>query len=135
MSVSYKVKHAQTIQSSNSTPMHSPKRNEKREYSETHSDQLTNFICNSLKLTGENKLSSTCKRLSKILSVFTQEYYSAIKRKRIHPTTWIKSQKRSVRFSHSLVSDSLRPHGLQHARLPCPTPTPGAYSNSCPLSR
>ena len=41
----------------------------------------------------------------------------------------------SVQFSHSVVSDSLRPHGMQHARLPCPSPTPGAYSNSCPLSR
>ena len=41
----------------------------------------------------------------------------------------------SVQFSHSVVSDSLRPHGLQYARLPCPSPTPGAYSNSCPLSR
>ena len=38
-------------------------------------------------------------------------------------------------FSHSVTSDSLWPHGLQHARLPCPSPTPGAYSNSCPLSR
>ena len=38
-------------------------------------------------------------------------------------------------FSGSVVSDSLWPHGLQHARLPCPSPTPGAYSNSCPLSR
>ena len=37
-------------------------------------------------------------------------------------------------FSHSVVSNSLWPHGLQHARLPCPSPTPGAYSNSCPLS-
>ena len=36
-------------------------------------------------------------------------------------------------FSHSVVSDSLWPHGLQHTRLPCPSPTPGAYSNSCPL--
>ena len=34
----------------------------------------------------------------------------------------------------SVMSDSWRPHGLQHARLPCPSPTPGAYSNSCPLS-
>ena len=41
----------------------------------------------------------------------------------------------SVQFSHSVVSDSLRPHGLQHARLPCPSPTPGAYSNSCPSHR
>ena len=36
----------------------------------------------------------------------------------------------SVHFTHSIVSDSLRPHGLQHTRLPCPSPTPGAYSNS-----
>ena len=35
-------------------------------------------------------------------------------------------------FSCSVVSDSLRPHGLQHARPPCPSPTPGVYSNSCP---
>ena len=41
----------------------------------------------------------------------------------------------SVQFSHSVVPDSLRPHGLQHARLPCPSPTPGAYSNSYPSSR
>ena len=39
------------------------------------------------------------------------------------------------RFSHSVMSDSLQPHGLQHARLPCPSPTPGACSNSCPLSQ
>ena len=37
----------------------------------------------------------------------------------------------SVQFSHSVVSDSLRPHRLQHARLPCPSPTPRAYLNSC----
>ena len=41
----------------------------------------------------------------------------------------------SVRFSHSVVSNSLWPHGLQHARLPCPSPIPRAYSNSCPSSR
>ena len=37
----------------------------------------------------------------------------------------------SVQFSRSVMSDSLQPHGLQHARLSCPSPTPGAYSNSC----
>ena len=41
----------------------------------------------------------------------------------------------SVQFSCSVVSNSLRPHGLQHSRLPCPSPTPGVYPNSCPLSR
>ena len=38
----------------------------------------------------------------------------------------------SVQFSHSVVSDSLRTHGLQQTRLPCPSPAPRAYSNSCP---
>ena len=41
----------------------------------------------------------------------------------------------SVRFSHSVVSDSLQPHGLQDARPSCLSPTSGVYSNSCPLSR
>ena len=40
-----------------------------------------------------------------------------------------------VQFSCSVMSISLRPHGLQHARPPCPSPTPGVYRNSCPLSR
>ena len=39
-----------------------------------------------------------------------------------------------VQFSRSVVSDSLRPHGLQHARPPCPSPAPGICSNSCPSS-
>ena len=41
----------------------------------------------------------------------------------------------SVQFSCSVVSDSLRLHGLQHTRLPCPSPTPRTCSNSCSLSR
>ena len=39
-----------------------------------------------------------------------------------------------VQFSRSVVSDSLRPHELQHARPPCPSPTPRVYPNSCPSS-
>ena len=42
---------------------------------------------------------------------------------------------RSVQFSPSVVSDSLQPHESQHTRPPCPSPAPGVYSNSCPLSR
>ena len=38
----------------------------------------------------------------------------------------------TLQFSHSVVSNSLRPHGLQHARFPCPSPSRGACSNSCP---
>ena len=41
----------------------------------------------------------------------------------------------SVQFSSSVMSSSLQPHGLQHARPPCPSPSPRAYSNPCPLSR
>ena len=38
-------------------------------------------------------------------------------------------------FSHSVMLDFLQPYELQHARPPCPSPTPGVYSNSCPFSR
>ena len=41
----------------------------------------------------------------------------------------------NIQFSHSVMSDSLQPRGLQHARLLCPSRTPGACSDSCPLSR
>ena len=41
----------------------------------------------------------------------------------------------SVQFSCSVLSESLRPHGLQHTTPPCASPTPRAYSNSCPLCR
>ena len=39
-----------------------------------------------------------------------------------------------VQYSHSVMSNSLQPHGLQHARPPCPSPSPRVHSNSCPLS-
>ena len=47
----------------------------------------------------------------------------------------IEDQFSSVQFSRSVISDCLRPLGLQHARPPCASPTPGIYSDSCPLSR
>ena len=50
------------------------------------------------------------------------------------PGSGIWSQFSSVQFSRSVVSDSLRPHELQHARPPCPSPTPGVHSDSCPSS-
>ena len=51
-------------------------------------------------------------------------------------TSMVKQDYRgSVPFSLSVVSDPLQPHGLQHIRLPCPSPTTGACSNSCPSSR
>ena len=45
------------------------------------------------------------------------------------------SEASSVQFSCSVVSDSLQPHELQHPRPPCPSPTPGVHSNSCPSSQ
>ena len=61
-----------------------------------------------------------------------------------YPTDWFKKiwyictyiyMKWNIQFSRSVMSDSLWPHGLQHIRLPCPSPIPGACSNSCPLRR
>ena len=48
---------------------------------------------------------------------------------------WDPSIPASVQFSPSVVSDSLRPHEPHHARPPCPSPTPGVYSDLCPLSQ
>ena len=48
---------------------------------------------------------------------------------------WAHALEPTVQFSHSVVSDSFQPHRLQHTRLPSPTPTLGACSNSCPSSR
>ena len=48
------------------------------------------------------------------------------------PFTITSKRIESVQFSRLIVSNSLEPHGLQHARLPCPSPTPGTYSNSWP---
>ena len=52
----------------------------------------------------------------------------------LSPITFFYDFLSSVQFSCSVVSDFLRPPGVQHARLPCPSPIPGACSNSCPLS-
>ena len=49
--------------------------------------------------------------------------------------SWAVAEGSSVQFSHSVVSDSLWSHGLQHARPPCPSPTPGVHPNLCPLSQ
>ena len=60
--------------------------------------------------------------------------FQGLKRKFDEPT-YPSLQFSSVQFSRSVVSKALQLHGRKHARLPCPSPTPGACSNSCPLSR
>ena len=61
----------------------------------------------------------------RILFLPSRDFYSR---------SW-KDQFSSVQFSRSVVSDSLRPHELQHARPPCPSPTPGVHSDSRPSSQ
>ena len=53
----------------------------------------------------------------------------------VHSVQFSSVQFSSVQFSRSVMSDSLWPHEPQHTRPPCPSPTPGVYPNSCPLSR
>ena len=60
-----------------------------------------------------------------------QEYWSGLP----FPSPHVHIQFSSVQFSRSVVSDSLRPHESQHARPPCPSPTPGVHSDSHPLSQ
>ena len=70
--------------------------------------------------------------------LISQNFGHRIRYLRITMKIWVNAKgkkKVSVQFSCSVVSNSLRPHGLQHARLPCPSPTPRACSNSHPSSR
>ena len=64
-------------------------------------------------------------------AAFTFSFFSTY-----HSVNYIYHAVRYIpQFSCSVVSDSLWPHGLQHAKLPCPSPSPRACSNSCPLSQ
>ena len=75
---------------------------------------------------------SPCFSLEGISPIFTVEGTEAqTSLMPVQESKWFSS----VQFSCSVVSDSLQPHELQHARPPCPSQTPGVYSNSCPSSR
>ena len=78
-----------------------------------------------------------CKKLSLCLYHFT--FLSVIKERSSFSTSLpefgVIAFLFSVQFSHSVVSNSLWPHESQHARPPCPLPTPRVYSNSCPSSQ
>ena len=82
-------------------------------------------------------------KMIKLRNVLAKVMYSYIDRDQessdkplpgIKPTALLICIFSSVQFSCPVVSDSLRPHGLQHTRPPCPSPTARVYSNSCPLS-
>ena len=64
-------------------------------------------------------------------TIWPASWETCMQEKKQQNWTW----KNSVQFSRSVVSDSSRPHGSQHARPPCPSPTPGVHSDSSPLSR
>ena len=69
--------------------------------------------------------------------IITLGGHSIIKGK-IRQQTWFSTLSMyisSVQFSHSVMSDSLQPHESQHARPPCPSPTPWVHSDSCPSSQ
>ena len=72
---------------------------------------------------------------------FLFNFEMSLKSKRITSSPWKKKIKGSssrillLLFSRWVMSNSLQPHGLQHTRLPCPSPSPGVCSNSCPLSQ
>ena len=72
-------------------------------------------------------------RISQIISLFV---YNRLLKIDFFRSIWVYcSGLDSVQFSRSVVSNSLRPHESQHARPPCPSPTPGVHQNSCPSSR
>ena len=77
-----------------------------------------------------------CKRGHLTLCDFS---YKSKKNKNLGITIWkikkINHCRHISQFSHSVRSNSLRPYGLQHIRPPCPSPTPGVHSNTCPVSR
>ena len=78
---------------------------------------------------GKAELWSLCKKFSNLVLLYRVLYV-----RNSCSRLLMSLQFSSVQFSCSVVSDSLRPHGLQHARLPCPSPTPRACLNSCPSS-
>ena len=66
---------------------------------------------------------------------YRTDYSQVLERLLLWYKYWPTNCQPFIQFSRSVVSDSLRPHELQHARPPCLSPTPGLYPNSCPLSQ
>ena len=96
-------------------------------------ETVADFIFWGSKITADDDCSHEIKRrLLRGRKVMTN-LDSILKRRDITWPTKV-HQFSSVQFSHSVVSDSLRPHESQHARPPCPSPAPGVHSDSCSSS-
>ena len=93
---------------------------------------ILNNLCKLPKNT-DRSLSKICKTICDQNEKFSTEIEN-IQKNQIEILV-LKTQFSSVQFSRSVMSNSLRPYESQHARLPCPSPTPGVYSDSCPSSR
>ena len=158
MEMSQKVKNRTTIWSSNSTPGYLSKENKKinsKRY--MHPYMFTAAWSTLAKVSKQPKCPSTHEWIKKIWYTYTMEeematYSSTLawkipwteKRGRPQPTGshrvghhWATHtftfQFSAAVFSHPVVSDSLRPHGLQHTSPPCPSPSPGVCPSSCSL--
>jgi len=78
------------------------------------------------------------KVMSLLLNMLSRLVITFLPRSKHLLISWLQSPSTifsSVQFSHSVMSNSLKPHELQHARSPCPSPTPGVHPNPCPLSQ
>ena len=96
---------------------------------DSFSYQLISFICGNVDCINMSTQKNSFCRMSIVINVsfFIFNLYSKLK----HWHTLVLL----LLFSNSVVSNSLRPHGLQHTRLPCPSLSTGVRSNSCPLSQ
>ena len=74
----------------------------------------------------------SCSPFSKL---YIADFCLPLKLRSLKYAHWTESSRSSVQFSRSIVSDSLQPHESQHARPPCPSPTPGVHSDSRPSSQ
>ena len=101
---------------------------------QTDGQTVADFIFLGSKITADGDCSHEIKKRLLLRRKVMTNLDSILKSRDITLSTKVRLVS-SVQFSRSVVSDSLRPHELQHARPPCPSPIPGVYSNSCTLSQ
>ena len=101
---------------------------------EIDGETVTDFILGGSKMTADGDCSHEIKRHLLLGRKVMTNLDSILKSRYVTLSTKFHLVS-SVQFSHSVVSDSLRPHEPHYTRSPCPSPTPGVHPNPCPLSR